>query len=207
LDRALPDFFKDVKDGEKSSFKIVLLGKSIFLSVVSRHLIFKGKNLKLVALTDVSSELAAKEADAWQKLLRVLTHEISNSAIPFSTLSSYIYDMVTKSEAENRKLTQEERMDILESLHTIDQRSKSLREFMQHFKSVNQIPEPILSRINVNDLLAEVSRLFAPDLQNENIALRNLNGETDFTIYADKSLTMQVLIKPDKKFNGIYGKS
>ena len=46
---------------------------------------FKDKNLKLIALTDVSSELAAKEAEAWQKLLRVLTHEISNSAIPLST--------------------------------------------------------------------------------------------------------------------------
>ena len=96
---------KEVQDGEKSSFKIVLHGKSIFLSVTSRHLIFKEKNLKLIALTDVSSELAAKEAEAWQKLLRVLTHEISNSAIPLSTLSSYIYEMVIKSEAEKRKLT------------------------------------------------------------------------------------------------------
>jgi len=194
VDRSLPEFLKEVQDGEKSSLKIVLKGKSIFLSVISRHLIFKEKNLKLVALTDVSSELAAKEAEAWQKLLRVLTHEISNSAIPLSTLSSYIYEMVTKSEAENRKLTMEERTDILDSLRTIDQRSKSLKEFVQNFRSVNQIPEPVLTKIAVAEIVNEITRLFAQDFNKENIILHAENGQASYTIYADRNLTMQVLI-------------
>lgn len=194
VDRSLPDFLKEVQDGEKSSLKIVLHGKSIFLSVTSRHLIFKEKNLKLIALTDVSSELAAREAEAWQKLLRVLTHEISNSAIPLSTLSSYIYEMVTKSEAENRKLTMEERTDILDSLRTIDQRSKSLKEFVQNFRSVNQIPEPVLERVEVAEIVNEITCLFAQEFNKENVALQTRNGQAAHTIYADKNLTMQVLI-------------
>jgi two-component system nitrogen regulation sensor histidine kinase NtrY len=194
VDRGLPDFLKEVEDGEKASFKIVLNGKTIFLSVTSRHLIFKEKNLKLVALTDVSSELAAKEAEAWQKLLRVLTHEISNSAIPLSTLSSYIYELVTKSEADNRKLTSEERTDILDSLRTIDQRSKSLKEFVQNFRSVNQIPEPVLAKVSVGEIVQEVTCLFAQEFHKENIAVHADNGQAQHTIYADKNLTMQVLI-------------
>ena len=193
VDRSLPGFLKEVQDGEKSSLKIILNGKSIFLSVTSRHLIFKEKNLKLIALTDVSSELAAKEAEAWQKLLRVLTHEISNSAIPLSTLSSYIYEMVTKSEAENRELTMEERTDILDSLRTIDQRSKSLKEFVQNFRSVNQIAEPVLTKVNVAEIVNEVTRLFAQEFTKENILFHA--GKTELlTIWADKNLTMQVLI-------------
>ena len=194
VDRGLPDFLKDVQDGEKSAFRIIHRGKAIHLSVTSRHLKFKGKNLKLIALTDVSSELAAKEAEAWQKLLRVLTHEISNSAIPLSTLSSYIFEMVSKSESDNRKLTDEERTDMLDSLRTIDQRSKSLKEFVQNFRSVNQIPEPVMTKIPVGEIISEVTHLFAAELTKHNIVLHTENGHTTPNIYADKNLTMQVLI-------------
>ena len=193
VEASLPEFLKKIKDGEKSSLKLVLKGKSIFLSVISRHLLFRDKNLKLIALTDVSSELAAREAEAWQKLLRVLTHEISNSAIPLSTLSSYICDMVSAAEAENRRLTTEERQDVLESLRTIDQRSKSLKEFVSNFKSVNQIPEPEMAKIAIRELVNEVSLFFSKELEKENIELHVDAGE-DIFIYADKSLTMQALI-------------
>jgi two-component system, NtrC family, nitrogen regulation sensor histidine kinase NtrY len=194
VDRTLPGFLKEVQDGEKSSFKFVLNGKPIFLSITSRHLVFNERNLKLVALTDVSSELAAKEAEAWQKLLRVLTHEISNSAIPLSTLSSYIFEMVTKSDDENRELTMEERTDIRDSLRTIDQRSKSLKEFVLNFKSVNQIAEPVLTRVDAAEMIKEIACLFAPEFTRENIAVQIEMEGAAHNIYADKNLTMQVLI-------------
>lgn len=194
VDRSLPEFLQQIQDGEKSALKLVLHGKSVFLSVTSRHVLFNDKNLKLVALTDVSSELAAKEAEAWQKLLRVLTHEISNSAIPLSTLSSYIYEMVIKAEAESRKLSADERQDVLESLKTIDQRSKSLKEFVHNFRSVNQIPEPDLKLVPVKELIDEVTQLFAKELEKENISLSLQELDPTLLIYADRSLTMQVLI-------------
>ncbi len=193
VDPGLPQFLKDIRDGGKSSLKMVLGGKSISLSVTSRHLLFMGKNLKLVALTDVSSELAASEAEAWQKLLRVLTHEISNSAIPLSTLSSYISELMTGAEKENRLLSDDERKDVLESLKTIDQRSLSLKQFVANFKSVNQIPEPNMTKIPAEELVMEVSRLFSKEIEMEGIVLKRHTGE-DAWITADKSLTMQVLI-------------
>jgi len=194
VDRALPDYLKEVQDGEKSSFKFVIEGKSISLSITSRHLDFQEKNLKLIALTDVSSELAAKEAEAWQKLLRVLTHEISNSAIPLSTLSSYIYEMVTKAEVENRELTREDRTDILDSLRTINQRSKSLKEFVTNFKSVNQIAEPIMAKVRVDEIVNEITCLFSQECIKENIALQFDGNKSVQTVFVDKNLTMQVLI-------------
>jgi two-component system nitrogen regulation sensor histidine kinase NtrY len=194
VDRSLPDFLKEVQDGEKASFKLAIQGKSISLSVTSRHLVFQNKNLKLIALTDVSSELTAKEAEAWQKLLRVLTHEISNSAIPLSTLSSYIFEMVNEAEAENRELTREDRADLLDSLRTIGERSKSLKEFVTNFKNVNQIAEPILEKISVREIVNEITRLFTQECFNENITLQFDGSKSDYTISADKNLTMQVLI-------------
>jgi two-component system, NtrC family, nitrogen regulation sensor histidine kinase NtrY len=193
IDPSLPEFLKKIQDGEKASLKLSMNGKSVFLSVTSRHLLFADKNLKLIALNDVSSELAAKEAEAWQKLLRVLTHEISNSAIPLSTLSSYIHDMVTTADAENRKLSDAEQKDVVESLKTIDQRSTSLKEFVKNFKNVNQVPEPEISRIMIHELINEITQLFSKELEKEKIEF-TVNPGPELFVYADKNLTMQALI-------------
>lgn len=193
VENSLPELLRTVRDGEKTSVKIVLRGRATFLSVASRHFIFKDKNLKLIALTDVSSELAAKEAEAWQKLLRVLTHEISNSAIPLSTLSSYMYDLIKSAETANRPLSSEERQDVLESLRTIDQRSTSLKEFVRNFKSINQVPEPQMNKIAIREMADEIKHLFVKDLEKENITLQ-VQVESDVFVHADRSLTMQVLI-------------
>jgi two-component system, NtrC family, nitrogen regulation sensor histidine kinase NtrY len=140
----------------------------------------------------VTSELAAKEAETWEKLLRVLTHEISNSAIPLSTLSSYIFEMAERARAEDRRLTEEEREDMMESLRTIDQRSKSLKEFVHNFRQVNQIPEPQLEKVELAVMVKDTIQLFVRELERENIQI--ITHLPDQFIYADRNLTQQVLI-------------
>jgi two-component system nitrogen regulation sensor histidine kinase NtrY len=193
IDFELARLLREIKDGEKTPCKLTHGGKVIFLSVNSQHILFQGKELKLVALFDVTSELAAREAESWHKLLRVLTHEISNSAIPLSTLSSFIYDMVIASRTQNRELTQEERQDILESLKTIDQRSRSLKEFVQNFRNVGQIPEPQMAKLSVTEVIQDAVQLFTKDFERENILLQ-ISKADDLYIQADKNLTQQLLI-------------
>jgi len=195
VDPSLPDFMLQIKDGEKSTFKLSGNAQAKFLSVTSRHLLFKNEKLKLIAFHDVSSELAIKEAHTWQKLLRILTHEISNSAIPLSTLSRYIREMIEDAESKTRMLTDEEKHDLMESLRTIDNRSQALREFVQNFRTVNTIPEPKVAKLSLNELVVEATRLFAREFERERIEVEmaNLNKEQIF-VYADESLTMQVVI-------------
>jgi two-component system, NtrC family, nitrogen regulation sensor histidine kinase NtrY len=201
VDAGLPKFIQEIHDGAKESLKLVLQEKNVFLSVMSRHIVFKDNNLKLIVFHDVSRELAARESETWQKLLRVLTHEISNSAIPLSTLSSYIHDMIKKCAGDFSRIGEEDRNDIILSLKTIEERSKSLRDFVTRFRSVNQVPEPQLQKIDVKDVLAELSTLFTKELDKEDVKLHVAQFEEPITIYADKSLTMQVLINLVK--NGI----
>lgn len=200
-DPALPSFIKDIQDGEKQSFKLVLNNKQIILSVTSRHILFKNRNLKLIAFHDVSSELAVKEAETWQKLLRVLTHEISNSAIPLSTLSSFIYEIMSATNADMEKLSDDDRQDVMTSLKTIEQRSRSLKEFVTNFRSVNHVPEPNLQRMSVKGLVDEMYSLFKKETDKENIRFVVPDFNQSFTILADRNLTMQVMINLVK--NGI----
>lgn len=194
VDVTLPEFLTDIKDGEKVTFRLVINSKVTFLSVTSRHILFLGNKLKLIAFHDVSSELAMKEADTWQKLLRVLTHEISNSAIPLSTLSSYVREMLEDAQINDRKLTDDERNDLMQSLKTIDNRSQSLKEFVQNFRTVNTIPEPRLVKVVLSDLIKEATHLFTREFEKENILLQVNSGKEPAVVYADQSLTMQVLI-------------
>lgn len=193
VDAALPEILFSIKDGEKQTIRLLPGGKAVFLSLTSQHIIFKSRNLKLTSFHDVSSELAMKEADTWQKLLRVLTHEISNSAIPLSTLSSYICEMIDRAATESRNLTPDERQDVLTSLKTIEQRSRALKAFVQNFKSVNQIPDPQMQHLDLNELLSQVHSLFLKELSNENIEFKVHPGKVP-QVYADTNLTMQVLI-------------
>lgn len=194
VDPLLPAFIRDIQDGGKQSLTLMLNGRQVILSVTSRHIVFRNKNLKLIAFHDVSSELAVKEAETWQKLLRVLTHEISNSAIPLSTLSSFIYEMIKQAQDDLSKLTSEDREDILTSLKTIEQRSRSLKDFVTNFRNVNQVPEPDLQRISVKALVEEIHSLFKKQSEQENIRFQIPDIKESCTVLADKNLTMQVMI-------------
>lgn len=197
VDETLPQLLVSIPDGDKETLKVTLAGKTSVLSTTCSHVIFSERNLKLVAFHDVSSALAVKEADTWQKLLRVLTHEISNSAIPLSTLSSYICEVVAKAEAENRALTPDERRDVLISLKTIEQRSKSVRDFVNSFKAVNEIPEPKIEKLSLRELVGEVMSLFSRECQVSGIQMRNDISDGMF-VYADRNLSAQVLVNVTK---------
>ncbi len=193
IDFELPRILRQIQDGERASHKLAHSGRVIFLTINSCHVLFEDRNLKLVSLQDVTSELAAKEADTWHKLLRVLTHEISNSAIPLSTLSSYIYEMVMNTHEANQELTEEQRHDMMTSLRTIDQRSRTLKEFVHNFRMVGQVPEPMLEKVSAKEIINESVQLFSKDLIKEGIPCKLLIPE-DVKIYADRNLTQQVLI-------------
>lgn len=193
IDFELPKLLKEINDGEKQSHKLTHAGKVRFLTLTSSHVLFEDKNLKVISMLDVTSELAAKEADTWHKLLRVLTHEISNSAIPLSTLSSYIVEMVKLAQDEKRELTEEQREDIITSLKTIDQRSRTLKEFVQNFRLVGQVPEPRLEKIYAYELIQDIINLFGKELIKENIEV-NINIPKNIIVSADRSLTLQVFI-------------
>ena len=193
-EQTLPAFIRSLKDGEKELLNFSGQGKNLVLSVSSQHIVFENKDLKLVAFHDVSSELARKEADTWHRLLRVLTHEISNSAIPLSTLSSCVHERFFFAERENRELSSEERSDVMSSLKTIEQRSKSLKEFVHNFQVVNQVPEPKIQVMDIRMALQEAVGLFRKVCSDEGIEIKLSHVTDPALVYADHNLTMQVLI-------------
>ena len=141
--------------------------------------LFFGERAMQKALNDLSKDInvltAQKEIESWQKLTRVLTHEIMNAATPISSTSqAYLA-------APNIKGTPYE-----EGIQAIQKTSESLSNFVRNFRTITLVQEPDMREVNLAGLCRSLRSLY-PDLTwHTDIA-------PDTCIRADESMMMQVL--------------
>jgi len=134
--------------------------------------------------------------EAWQNLVRVLTHEIMNSVTPISSLAGIVEEEL-KQHMESQTtapLTQEQLQDIHLSLQTISKRSEGLIHFVKEFRSLTSIPKPRQVMIPVKTLLDELCMLHRKELMEKSIHLDISVYPEDLTISADKNMIEQVII-------------
>ncbi len=156
----------------------------------------------LVSLQNIQSELDEKEMDAWQKLIRVLTHEIMNSVTPISSLASTAAGLLdedrTDAAAGGRgprpDAGPELTSDLREALQTIEKRSKGLLHFVEAYRTMTLIPRPTIRILGVAELFSRVRTLMEPQLALEGIALATLVDPETLELSADPELVEQVLI-------------
>jgi nitrogen fixation/metabolism regulation signal transduction histidine kinase len=149
------------------------------LAVTVIYFILEGKELKLISLKNIQSVLEENESDAWRKLIRVLTHEIMNSLTPIISLSETFSEL----DEENRKW-------MIRAMQTIHRRSKGLVDFVNNYKKLTHIPQPVFSRFPANEWIDDISRLLKAD----GFLFDYTVQPQDIIIEADRGLMEQVLI-------------
>jgi len=167
------------------------------LAVTSTRFKIMDTGYLLVSMQDIRHELETHELDSWRKLIRVLTHEIMNSVTPISSLSESLFGMLKEREKcpdQRVDFTQDELDDLRNGLSTIESRSKSLVVFVNAYKSLLKLPRPVLSDIQVNELLEHIRHLLGPELTSKKIAFLTDIADPSLTIKADKGMVEQVVI-------------
>jgi nitrogen fixation/metabolism regulation signal transduction histidine kinase len=157
----------------------------------------QGVHYKLVSLQDIRNELDEKEIDTWQKLIRVLTHEIMNSVTPIISLTKVIHDLMSDVEGNRRDLHEldtEDVDDMLSSISTIESRSRGLLHFVHAYRNLTKIKKPLFDEVKVSGILDRVCSLMKPELDKRGIATQRNQTAPDATIKADSELIEQVLI-------------
>jgi two-component system nitrogen regulation sensor histidine kinase NtrY len=192
----LVNVFIRLRTGGRELVRLKLGEDIIQLSVYAIELTLRGENLKLISLQNIQSELEEKEMEAWQNLVRVLTHEIMNSVTPISSLAGTIDDdlRVHLEKGQGQPLQKEQLEDMHLSLQTISKRSEGLIHFVKEFRSLTHIPKPRPVTITVSALFEEIAMLHKMELLEKNTKLEFTVEPTDLTISADKTMTEQVLI-------------
>lgn len=197
----LYQLMKKIRHGEK-------LVKKISINNDTKQMAFSGyefkvgdKELKLLSIQDIHNLLEDKELEAWQKLIRVLTHEIMNSLTPISSLSSTTFDLIQEIEVQDDPL-KEKLLDIKDALNTIHKRSEGLTDFVKAYRSLTLIPKPEFQIISVSSLFSRVYKILKPKLQEQGISFERIIDPESLEISADPSLMEQVLI--NLLLNSIY---
>src|SRR5690606_31889346 len=191
----LVEVIQRLKTGGRELLRLKIRDDIVQLSVYAIELTLKGENVKLVSIQNIQSELEEKEMEAWQNLVRVLTHEIMNSVTPISSLAGTIEsDLRDHFGQETPVLSQEEMRDIHLSLQTISKRSEGLIRFVKEFRSLTSIPKPKPSVFAARAILNEICTLHKMELNDKGITLTIDVYPEDLTILADKGMIEQVLI-------------
>jgi nitrogen fixation/metabolism regulation signal transduction histidine kinase len=195
VSNVITERIRTLNSGERELIKVQIDGQFHHLSILITTFKLKGQDYKLVSFQDIQNELEAQEIESWQKLIRVLTHEIKNSVIPISTLSDVILQMIKKEgdKPDLSKLDEESVEDLIGGLETIESRSKGLANFVKTYDQLTKLPTPTFQSIKVKKLFDRVASLFGPDLEKRSIRL-NINCNESLVINADPDLIDQILI-------------
>ena len=186
-----------LKPGENELLRTKIGDEPVRLSVYATEFRMKGISYKLVVLQNITNEMEVQELDAYHKLIRVLTHEIMNSVTPISSLSSAMNDMLRDIKGNRRDtgdLDDEEKDDLYNSLHAIEERSKGLIRFVGTYKNLTRVPVPRFTRIRLKDIFAEIKTLMGPDMEEAGIQLSFHVYDEDLMIKADHEMLGRILI-------------
>jgi nitrogen fixation/metabolism regulation signal transduction histidine kinase len=153
--------------------------------------------IKLVSFQDITNELDKKELDSWQRLIRVLTHEIMNSISPITSLTSVISGYFKKKEDEKplppEKINNQIVLKTLSGLNTIEETGKGLLNFVDRYRSLTSLPKPNLSRFSVDALFRKCKVLMESDISKQ-IKISIVVNPEDISIAADYAQVEQIII-------------
>ena len=108
----------------------------------------------LVVLSDVSRALREEERKAWQRLIRVLGHELSNSLAPIKSIAGSLSSRVQLTDVDP-----EVRNDLQRGLEIIEARSASLQRFLEAYRKLAQMPKPNLKEVPLGPLVSRAAAL------------------------------------------------
>jgi two-component system nitrogen regulation sensor histidine kinase NtrY len=148
----------------------------------------KEGKFRMVVYQNIHDAVDQTETEAWQKLLRVLTHEIMNSIGPISSLADTLHQRMLQMPS----LPESE--DLREGIFTIKRRSEGLIQFANSYRLINRVDQPNFQEIQVLQLFENVNLLLEPTLLKREIELDLILKNTRQNVYADNSLIEQILI-------------
>ena len=181
----LPQEWLTTSWNETQVVRIRQQGASVEMAVSCTLFAAQNKERLLVSLKNIHSVLDSQETEAWQKLIRVLTHEIMNSITPVTSLSELLEHQI-----EDFDGNEEERAEIRRMLQTIRRRGDGLIRFVNSYREVSHLPQPLLKIYTSQELLTGVVRLMYREPNDLHLILPP-KGQR---LMADKDLIEQVLI-------------
>jgi two-component system, NtrC family, nitrogen regulation sensor histidine kinase NtrY len=144
-----------------------------------RHL---GKPSRIIFITDLKQVLSDEEISAWQRLIRVISHEVNNSLTPIISLCQTLVAIQARPNSADFV------GDIRDGLSVISDRATGLKEFITAYARIARLPEPNKILFPVERLLVRIKGIFSPEM------LDIAEVERDIMLFGDPVHLEQALI-------------
>ncbi|MBD8488268.1 PAS domain-containing protein [Echinicola sp. CAU 1574] len=170
--------------------------ESIHLTAKARKLILKEENLLIVVIQNIHKELDNQEVESWQRLIRVLTHEIMNSVAPITSISETLLGYFKKDGelVKPASITQEKVKQAVKALDTINYQGSNLMKFTDSYRTLTKIPEPDKKLLNVRSIFETVRILVSQEDSVDRISFKTTIAPKELEVYADEKLITLVLL-------------
>ena len=143
-----------------------------------------GQSHQLYLITSAQRLLMEKERQAWQSILRVLSHEMNNSLTPIIAVSQSIEKRL------NNEASPPDRASMREGINLIKDRAAALSSFIASYSQLSQLPKPVKQELDLDALIINIASMFELDLDISD----NGHLARPINIYADKHQIEQVMI-------------
>lgn len=149
---------------------------------VTHHILKRsGRNYQLLVLFSIEQQLRANEKQVWQRLIRVLNHEVRNSLTPIYSMTQSLQEMKLTG-----PLTPEQEVLEKNILHVIEKRSLQLLEFVENYSAFSKLAPAKMATVYPKDIAQRMQAIF-PELS------IHIN-ECEFPFLADAGQLEQALI-------------
>ncbi len=185
-----------LKAGERKLVKIYDQDDVLQLIIYATEIKLQARAIRLVSLQNIQSELEEQEMEAWQKLIRVLTHEIMNSITPISSLAATTSEMLQECEPPEPGMPVEKEIigDVRSAVQTIRKRSEGLLHFVKAYRSLTRLPKPDFRIFPVRELFSRLQQLYLVPLKDKGVTLKISVEPSNLELTADPDMIEQILI-------------
>ena len=197
LGRIVPDFTSEIEKMELGSQKTVKLKiNNVIAYLLAKVTGINSENtqLRIISIQNVTRELEENELLSWQKLTRVLTHEIMNSITPIASLTAATKKCLSKEgkPKDTGNMDNESIADAIFNIDLIEERSIGIKNFVNSYKRISQVPAINLSKVELNDVIRRNVLGFTSEFTNNNIKLIEEYDDNTGEVELDEKLIGQV---------------
>jgi nitrogen fixation/metabolism regulation signal transduction histidine kinase len=143
----------------------------------------------LIVLSDLSRTLREEERQAWQRLIRVLGHELNNSLAPIQSVAQSLESNLQRVQIDTSPSARTDTVldDLRQGLAIIRSRAEALSRFMAAYARLARLPQPTLAPVDLSELVRRVAEL------ETRVRVQVVEGP-QVTISADRDQLEQLLI-------------
>jgi nitrogen fixation/metabolism regulation signal transduction histidine kinase len=186
----------NILPGQSKSIKLLHGNELRHLTLKVAVLQFGENKYRLYSIFDIKTEIEENELDSWQKLIRIMTHEIMNSIAAITSLSSTLTRIYVKKRRPLpvREFTEKNISDTIHGLNVIENTGKGLMHFVDDYRQLTRIPVPVFKPIELREWIYAIHLLMKSKLDEENIRLNIQFKASARTLIGDVKLLNQVMI-------------